>query len=138
MIRSVLAILAGITTLAVTSFAIEFALNPLMMRMFPEALPNEAAISRNLNASLFMFVYGGLCIALGGYVTAWIARRLPVRHALTMGVIQTGLNAMAFASMSEIAPLRNWIVGIALTVPAAWLGGVLRARHEKHAAPRPA
>src|SRR5437016_2669253 len=131
MIRSVLAIVAGIITLTIASFAIEVAVNPLMMRMFPDALPNHAAISRNLNASLFLFAYTGLCVALGGYVTAWIARRSPVRHALIMGAVQTGLNVMAFLSFAEIAPLRNWIAGMALTVPAAWLGGVLRSRHEK-------
>jgi peptidoglycan/LPS O-acetylase OafA/YrhL len=122
MIRSILAILTGIATLTVTSFAIEFALNPLKLRF----------------ESLLMFAYTGLCIALGGYVTAWVARRSPVRHALIMGIVQTGLNVMAFLSMSDLAPLRNWIIGIVLTVPAACLGGVIRARHEKQGALRPA
>jgi hypothetical protein len=43
MIRSVLAVLAGIAALTVTAFAIEAAANPLLMKMFPSALPNEAA-----------------------------------------------------------------------------------------------
>jgi hypothetical protein len=63
MIRSVLAVLAGIIVLTVTSFAIEAVADPLMIRMFPEALPNQAALSHSLPASLVMFAYTALCIA---------------------------------------------------------------------------
>ena len=56
MIRSVLAVLAGIATLTVTSFAIEAVANPLLLRMSPQALPNEVALSRSLPAGLFMLV----------------------------------------------------------------------------------
>jgi len=125
MIRSVLAVVAGIAALTVTSFAIEALADPLLMRLFPQALPTRAAISQNLQASLFMFAYTALCIAFGGYVTAWIARRSPVRHALVMGVLQTGLTVLAMFSLKEQAPLRNWIVALALTIPCAWAGGAL-------------
>lgn len=127
MIRSVLAVLAGIGALTVTSFAIEAAANPLMMQMFPHALPNRAAISQSLPASLFLFGYTALCVACGGYVTAWIANRSPVRHALIMGVVQVALTVWAMLSLPNEAPLRNWLAAILLTVPCAWLGGRLRA-----------
>ena len=91
MIRSVLAVIAGIAALTVTSFAIEALADPLLMGMFPQALPTRAAIGQNLPASLFLYVYTALCVAFGGYVTAWVARRAPVGHALIMGVVQTGL-----------------------------------------------
>ena len=127
-IRSVLAVLAGIVTLTVTSFAIEAAADPLLMWMFPHALPNRAAISYNLWSALLMFSYTFLCVVAGGYVTAWIARRAPVLHALVMGVVQVALTFWAMKAFADIAPMRNWIVAIALTIPAAWLGGALRAR----------
>jgi hypothetical protein len=126
MIRSLLAVFAGIATLTVTSFAIEALANPLLMRMFPHSLPNRAAISRSLPASLFLFAYTALCIACGGYVTAWLVRRSPVRHALIMGVVQVGLTVWAMLSLPNQAPLRNWLVGILLTVPCAWCGGWFR------------
>jgi hypothetical protein len=45
MIRSALAVLAGIVVLTVTSFAIEAVVDPLLLRTFPNALPRRAAIS---------------------------------------------------------------------------------------------
>ena len=47
MSRSILSILAGVVVIVVTSFGIEAAANPLLVRLFPEALPNEAALSHN-------------------------------------------------------------------------------------------
>ena len=128
MLRSVLVVLAGIAVLTVTSFAIEAVANPLMLKMFPQALPNEAAISHNGMAALFMAAYTTLCIAFGGYVTAWLASRFPVRHAVIMGAIQVALTVWAMMSLPDKAPLRNWITGILLTVPAAWCGGRTRSR----------
>jgi hypothetical protein len=125
MIRSVLAILAGIAVLTVTSFAIEAVANPLLMRMFPHALPNRTAMSHNLAATLFQVTYTALCIAAGGYVTAWLARRSQVRHAAIMGAIEVALTFWAMMSLPGEAPLRNWIMGMAMIVPAAWCGAIL-------------
>jgi len=131
MIRSSLAILAGIATLTVTSFAIEAVADPLMMWLFPQALPNRAAISHNLVASLISLAYTIICVAAGGYVTAWIARRSPVLHAVIMGIVQEVLTVWAMLSIGKEAPLRNWIGALLFTIPATWLGGALRARHAK-------
>jgi hypothetical protein len=128
MIRSVLSVLAGIVVLTVTSFAIEAAVDPLLVRMFPNALPDHAAITHNLPASLFMFAYTSLCVVAGGYVTGWLARRHPAQHAVVMGAIQMLLTIWAMISLPDVAPLRNWIVSIFLAIPTAWLGGFLRAK----------
>ena len=126
--RSVLAVLAGLVVLTVTSFAIEAVANPLLMRMFPGALPNEAAMNHNVAAKLFMTAYTMLCVAAGGYVTAWLARRAPVRHAVIMGAIEAAMTIGVMISLPGHAPLWSWIVGIALIVPAAWCGGMMRAK----------
>lgn len=128
MIRSIMAVLAGIAVLTATSFAIEAVANPVLLRMFPAALPNESAISHNPPATVFLFTYTSLCVAAGGYVTAWLARRSEKMHAVIMGGVQTVLTIGAMLSIPDQAPLRNWIVSIALTVPAAWCGGVLRTK----------
>jgi len=131
MIRSVLAILAGIAVLTITSFAIEAAADPLMLHLFPYALPDKAALQQNLYANLFMYAYTALCVAAGGYVTAWIARRNPVWHAVVMGVVEAGLTVWAMIAMAHLAPLRNWITGMVTTVPAAALGGYVCARQTR-------
>jgi len=132
MIRSVLAVLAGIAVLTITSFAIESMANPLLRQAWPNTFRDPTSFSTNLPASLFLYFYTGLCIICGGYITAWLAGRQPVRHALIMGAIQTVLTLIAWLSFGQVygpeAPLRNWVVMIALTIPAAWYGGTLRAR----------
>jgi len=130
-VRSVLAVLGGIVVLTVTSFAIEAAADPILMWMFPHALPNRAAISHNLPSALFLLAYTSLCVAAGGYVAAWLARRYPVWHALAMGVVQEGLTLWAMSSLANEAPLRNWIATLVLTIPVAWCGGLVRARQSR-------
>jgi hypothetical protein len=134
MIRSILAVLAGIAALTVTSFAIEAVVDPLLLRTFPHAIPNRAAINHNLPATMFQFAYTALCIAAGGYVTAWLARRSPVRHAVIMGAVEVALTVWAMLSIPDQAPLRNWIFGMAMTIPAAWFGGLARRIKQPEAA----
>ncbi len=135
MVRSILAVIAGIATLTATSFAIEAAADSILLRLFPLALPNRAAISHNLAADVFSLAYTSACIAAGGYVTAWIARRSPIWHAVAMGVVQEALTVWAMVSLPNEAPLRNWIATLVLTIPVAWCGGLLRARPAKKSGP---
>jgi hypothetical protein len=131
MMRSVLAVIAGIAALTAASFAIEAAVDPLLMHAFPQALPNRAALSYNLPASILLFAYTGLCIVAGGYVTAWIARRAPIWHAVAMGLVQEALTVWAMAALGDVAPRRNWIVTLIVTIPLAACGGILRAKQSE-------
>ncbi len=133
MVRSVLAILAGIVALTVTSFAIEWVTDPVLADVHPDAHSSRAALFGDVR-KLIMFVYTTLCVACGGYVTAWLAHGSKVRHAVIMGAIQTALTALAMIEFRHKAPLWFWIVGIAITVPAAWFGGVLRVKWARHPA----
>jgi hypothetical protein len=51
MLRSLLSV-AGIAVLTVASFAIEAAVNPLLIRAFPKALPGPEALSSNPLSSI--------------------------------------------------------------------------------------
>ncbi|WP_263373471.1 hypothetical protein [Granulicella aggregans] len=126
MVRSVLSILAGIVVLTVASFAMEAALNPLLLWGFPQALPNADALRTNLWARTLMFAYGFVCVAAGGYVAARIARRSPMRHAAVLGVLQAGLTVAAmFSPEGSHASKAQWILTAVLSVPAALAGGAL-------------
>ena len=125
MIRSALAILAGIVALTVTSFAIEWVTDPVLARVLPDAQSSGATWHHDVR-KLIMFVYTTLCVAFGGYVTAWLARGSEVRHAVVMGAIQMVLTALAMIEFRHKAPLWFWIAGIAVTVPAAWCGAIFR------------
>jgi hypothetical protein len=50
--------LAGIVVLTVALFAIEVALDPLLLRLVPRALPDLAALSANQWVRTFTFAYG--------------------------------------------------------------------------------
>jgi len=70
--RSIFGVLGGIVVLTVLSFAIEWAVDPILLRLFPRALPDPSALNTELYASLLMYVYTFLCVVAGGYVTAWV------------------------------------------------------------------
>ncbi len=127
MIRSVLAVIAGIAALTVTSFAIEWLTEPVLAGVFP-AGQSEGATWHNVVRKLIMFVYSTICVACGGYVTAWVARGSEARDAVIMGVIQAALTALAMVEFRDKAPLWFWIAGIVVTVPAAWCGGIFRKK----------
>src|SRR5271165_5316872 len=131
MLRSALAILAGLVVILVTSFGIEAAVTPLLLKMFPVALPNEAAMSGNLAVWLFTFAYTLLCVVVAGYVTARLAPHHAVGHALILGILQAALTVPAMLEFREKSPLWGWIASMVLVIPAAWWGGVLYARRAK-------
>lgn len=103
-------------------------MDPLLLRMFPHALPNEAALGQNLIVRAVMFAYGAASIAVGGYVAARVARRAPVGHALAMGLLQSALTLYAMYAVVKHAPTSIWVTSAIMAVPAAWLGGFICAR----------
>ena len=132
MIRSILAVFAGLVVLTIVSFAIEAAADPLLMHMFPRVLPDAAALQGNLAARVIMLAYTTFAIGAGGYVTAWIARRSGLIHAAIMGAIEVGftLYVMIAAPFQEAhpAPPWIWITGLILMIPAACLGAAIRGK----------
>lgn len=122
MTRNIAAVLAGLLTLTALTFAIEAATTPLLLRAFPDALPTRDAMQGNVPMKLFILVYSTLCMVAAGYLTAWIARRTPLRLAIVMAAAQMVLTAWAMTVFFDHAPLWAWLSGMALMVPAAWLG----------------
>jgi hypothetical protein len=133
MLRSLLSVLAGIVVLTAASFAIEAAVDPLLLRLFPRALPGPAALSTNQWVRIFTFAYGFVCVACGGYVAARMARQLPMQHAAAMGIVQAGLTMAAMLSPEGSHASRGqWIMIAILSIPAALAGGSVYKRRETH------
>jgi len=132
MIRSILAVLAGLVALTIVSFAIEVPVDLLLLHLFPKTLPDAAALGGNLPARLLMVAYTTFAIAVGGYVTAWIARRSQLILAAIMGAIEVvfTLYVMIAGPFHEAhpAPRWVWIGGLILMIPAACLGAAIRAK----------
>ena len=136
MIRSILSILAGLAVIIVTSFGIKAAANPLLMRMFPAALPDDAALSHNPLVWAFTFTYTFFCVVAGGYVTARLAARSAVPHAVILGLLQSALTIPAMLAYADKAPAWGWILSMVIVIPAAWCGGLLYTRRASHLEPR--
>lgn len=131
-LRSVLAVLVGIVVMGIVTLAIEATAIPLLMRLFPSALPDHVMFNHNVWARLFIVAYTMLAVAIGGYVAAWIARRSVVLHAVIAGAVQIALTAyFVLISPHPVPepPTWKWILMLALMIPAAALGGMLRALH---------
>lgn len=128
--RSILAVFTGIVVLTLLTFAIEAATTALLMNAFPNALPTEAALQRNVPMKLFILVYSALCMIAAGFVTASIAPRNELRLAIVMAAIQVALTAWAMSAFYDRAPLWSWLVGMVLMVPAAWHGAQLRLKRK--------
>jgi hypothetical protein len=130
--RSLLAVVLGLVVLTVASFAIEWTVDPVLMRLFPKLLPNGISLNHNLLVRIFMLLYTMLCIVGGGYIAAWLARRAEVPHAVVLGVVQMAMTIWVMLQINA-GPSWYWIAGIVLTLPAAWYGGLLRARRVRNA-----
>lgn len=90
----------------------------------------------NLGWVVLNVIYGGVFAVAGGYVTAWLAPRRPVQHALALGLIMAALAALMAAASATLpadpaddAQPAWYYPVLAITVlPSVWLGGWLRAR----------
>jgi hypothetical protein len=131
-LRSILAVLAGLIVLTIVSFAVEAALDPLLLHLFPSALPDRSALAASFPARLFMTAYTLLAVAAGGYVTAWIASNSKFRDAVIMGAIEAALTLYVMIAMpfpeARQSPHWGFIVAIVLMIPAAALGARIQMR----------
>lgn len=125
-VRSVIAVLAGFFASMVMSLGADLAFR----RMSPESFDAEGQAANE--GTLFVIMgYETLFAAVAGYVTARLAIRRPLAHALIMGAVV--LAGRLFTAILAWSSVPAWFhVGVlVLIVPAALLGaklGELRAR----------
>jgi hypothetical protein len=118
---SILAVLAGFVFAAVTSVGTDIALHkagiaPDLSERWPDKLLAAATIYRT--------IYG----VMSSWITARLAPKSPMGHALIGGAIGTaiGIAGIIVNMQTHLGP--NWypIALAILTMPTAWLGGKLR------------
>ena len=121
LLRSTIAVLVGIVLIIVLSLAVDVVFHAL--KVYPPWGEPMRGTGQNLLALAYRCV-----IAVGGsYVTARLAPRNPMRHALILGAIGFVLSlggAIATIPM-DLGPA--WYpIGLAVTaLPCAWIGGLL-------------
>ena len=121
LLRGALAVIAGIAVFALALVAVNAGGKAL--------LGSEAEwINRSTSTQVVWLCVNAVCMVAGGYVAAWLAPRARVAHAVIVATIQAGLTLAAFLTLNDqTTPTWLWLAGIVVTVPAAWLGGRLKA-----------
>jgi hypothetical protein len=95
-----------------------------------DAKAREAAMLALANSPAFLgwsSVLGTLTTVLGGYLAARMAQYVPYMNALAFGLAATVLSL----PMSSSVPRWLSVLGIAITVPAALVGGHIARRERR-------
>ncbi|MCU1312241.1 MAG: hypothetical protein JWO20_3366 [Candidatus Angelobacter sp.] len=123
-LRSIGAVFAGFVAIVVLSLGTDQVFH--LVKVYPPW--NEPMFDPRLNllALSYRIVYG----ILGGYITAKLAPRNPMRHALILGSIGLVISTAGAIATIPMNLGPNWYpILLALTaLPCAWLGGVLQRR----------
>lgn len=119
--RSTLAVLAGLVGLVALSLGTDQILH--VLKVYPPWGEPMYEPGLNLLALAYRIVYA----VLGSYLTARLAPRAPMRHALVLGVIGLVVStAGAIAAIPMNLGPAWYPIALALTaLPCAWLGGRL-------------
>ena len=133
--RSIFAVIAGIAALTVVAFAIEIPLWWLVLRLFSQTFPDQAALNSNVGWMLSQFLYTVPAAVLGGYVAAWLAPHRGLAHAVAMAIVEDLLIVALIFNPPHPVPAWMWAIGLTVTPAAIIYGGYLRIRPE--AAERP-
>ncbi len=125
LLSSSAAVLAGFIAIVVLSLGTDQLLHSL--GVYPPWGQPMYDTGLNLLALSYRIIYG----VLGSYITARLAPRSPMRHALILGAIGLVLSlagAITAITMADLGP--SWYpIALALTaLPCAWLGGALHRR----------
>jgi len=116
-LRSVLAVAAGIVVFSLALFATE---------------PLFGVAVRSTPGQLAWLVWLGVSMAMSGLATAWLAGRAPGGHAIAMAAIQAAMTFIAMLTVrSANEPRWFWLAGIVLMLPAAWAGAWIRSAVHK-------
>lgn len=125
MLRSILAIIAGSVAWMVTALGMDAVLMAIAPNFF------DAGKVKSLPLLLFMMTYSLLFSVLGGYVTALVARRKEMQHALALGLLQFAMGFAATIKFFDTAPLWYHVVFLTLLIPAILIGGQLRLMQKR-------
>lgn len=123
-IRSILAVVAGLVTI----FATHIGTDEIMHRtgVFPpEGQPMQAD-----ELYVIAFAYRSVFSVLGCYITARLAPRAPMVHALVLGAIGAVLSTIAVIATWNMNLGPHWYpISLAATsLPWAYVGGLLARR----------
>jgi hypothetical protein len=129
-LRSVLAVLAGLLLISAIVEPLEFGLVALVNR---GVTTDQDVYFRLRNQPAFLaakLVYNTAAAFVGGFIAAWLARRAPAAHGMALGVIQTAAFGFAVTSpeIRRSTPDWMWACLIVLTFAGIMAGALFQGR----------
>ncbi len=121
MLRSIAAVLFGFVLIGALSIGADVVLKQAMPTAF-----GAAGRVDSVPVLLLMMGYVGLFAVTGCYLTARLAPRRPMLHALVLGALGLAFNVAGSMALWDTAPTWYHVASLALVMPYAWLGGRLR------------
>jgi hypothetical protein len=118
--RSFLAILAGFATMAVLVTLATLAIS----KSFPSLVGDPARPPRGY--MLLNLAYSAMFAAVGGYVTAWIAKPDPLPNTLMLALVVLTISALSAIQLRGEQPIAYQFSLLVITPIAALGGGLLR------------
>lgn len=122
--RSIWAVLAGFIAAALLAVITDEILH--LTRVYPPWSVRFDSPALNALALSYRIVF----TIFGGWLTARLAPRDPVRHAFILGLVGLpfGIAGVVVGISHDLGPAWYPIALVISGLPAAWLGGVLQAR----------
>jgi hypothetical protein len=135
-VRSFFAIVLGAVVAGILIAVIEAA-SSFVHPLPPGVDPNDRAALREAMANIPVgaLVIVLLAWAVGTFAGAWLAARLARRASVLHGMIVGVLLLVAGVANLIILPLWFWILGVAVFLPAAYLGARLAPRRDNQGRP---
>ena len=129
--RSIWSVVAGVIFVIVVTTVVDVAFH--LLEIYPRDQPLDN--SRALVATSYRVVIG----VIGAYLTASLAPRKPMKHALVLGVVGAclGLIGVAVSWGRNLGPMWYPIALVVLAIPQSWLGGKLHASYASRASSGP-
>jgi len=123
--RSVGAVLAGLIVIVVLSSVTDTLLESIGV-FPPVAVQREEGFDALWMVTLAL-VYRSIYTVVGGYVTAALAPKRPVRHAVILGIVGIALGVLGAIATWGITSAWFNVSLLVLGLPCVWLGAKLRA-----------
>jgi len=118
MLKSVMAVLAGLVCALVTALGLDF----VFERLFPKQFGPNGEV-QSIAMLLVILLYTLASCGFGGWVTAWIARDRARNSALTLAGLMVALTTFGMTFVVNPLPLWWRMAGVGLVGPAVVLGG---------------
>lgn len=129
--RSIGAVIMGFVAVFVLSLGTDQLLH--VLKVYPPWGEPMHEPRLNLLALSYRIVY----TILGGYITARLAPRNPVRHALILGIVGFVISLVGVIATIPMNLGPAWYpIALAVTaIPCTWLGGILYQRNQSEKQP---